>query len=318
MDSDRRQRPNDDLFADDLFRWTVAHIGYRWVRSRIHRDRNARWQLLTENTEWGNEIEEKRYSPLCVPELFERLARTEPTDEGILTFANQFGLLGVEQPIDLLDTEGDIRYGETFHDWESKIRAIRIAVSLWRVVQNDQAALRDHFTWRSDGKLHGWEFVWKEKDSYGKLRHFIPSGPRTRATDDITRAAKIVIGRMADEVLLDQCATRLLWSQAQNKLVVRIVPKSLLGAAWWQFSRAVVGEIKYKTCKACPKPMEISLDGISHYKNREFCSSACKQRFYREKVKKAKELHKQGVSVRKIADQLETERETVKGWLSNK
>ena len=90
---------------------------------------------------------------------------------------------------------------------------------------------------------------------------------------------------------------------------------------WWQFARAVCGEVQYRQCKnkSCGKPIEIGKDTSKRFiKTREFCSPACKQQDQRARVKLAKELKSHGKSVNQIAKQLDTKPKVITNWLTKK
>ena len=57
-------------------------------------------------------------------------------------------------------------------------------------------------------------------------------------------------------------------------------------------------------------PFEVSGD-----KGAKFCKNACRFKAYRSRQAQAKQFAKAGMSMSKIAEELNTEVETVKGWI---
>jgi hypothetical protein len=90
-------------------------------------------------------------------------------------------------------------------------------------------------------------------------------------------------------------------------------PRSLIGAAWLQLARAVAGEKDYRTCVVCGRWFEVS-PAVNRI-DRSTCSNACRQRQYRQRKERARELARKGKSVRLIAAELDTDMKTVRGWV---
>jgi hypothetical protein len=95
-------------------------------------------------------------------------------------------------------------------------------------------------------------------------------------------------------------------------------PSSLLAAMWLQLALAIVGQKRFPACKACGRLFEISTEQSGFRSHREFCTEVCKTNHYRARKRRALELAHEGTTLRAIAAATETDKNTVRGWLSNR
>jgi len=86
--------------------------------------------------------------------------------------------------------------------------------------------------------------------------------------------------------------------------------------ALWCGPLAPPPQPELRACAVCQRPIKIGPGNFT--KARELCSPACKQRGHRNKVKRAKELHEQNWTAKKIAKELGTEPGAVTNWLNKK
>jgi len=91
------------------------------------------------------------------------------------------------------------------------------------------------------------------------------------------------------------------------------VPRNLISALWLQFVKAIVGNKQYKACVTCGKWIEVS--SAANRPDRRYCSEACKARHYRDRKEQAAKLATTGKRAATIAKELETDEQTVRGWL---
>src|SRR5262249_45147365 len=92
--------------------------------------------------------------------------------------------------------------------------------------------------------------------------------------------------------------------ECAGALALRVLPRTLLDAIWFQFGLAVSGHKKYRRCAVCQDWFELSPEVART--NRRFCSVACKNRAFRERKEHARRLHAGGKALRDIARELET------------
>jgi hypothetical protein len=97
-------------------------------------------------------------------------------------------------------------------------------------------------------------------------------------------------------------------------LGMQFAPKNLMAAIWLQFAQAIGGNKKFDRCAECQRPFEI---GAETRAGSKYCRSACRSKAYRNRIGRAKELHKQGRSSKQIPSLLGSDSKTVKGWLSS-
>jgi hypothetical protein len=129
---------------------------------------------------------------------------------------------------------------------------------------------------------------------------------------DLLPIAKDFIRELINERLTGSVNTQLIPTRDGDSSV-QMVPKTLLTALWLQFALEVAGRVEYIRCKSCRK--WYTPDG---HRDKVYCSPACKQRGHREKQAKARELKVEGWSVERIAEELGSDVDTIKKWISSK
>lgn len=111
------------------FVWRVATNGYRW-NSETAQDDDPK---LAVNSEWSY----REYQPLEeFSGLFRTFADTPLTRAGVLSFAQQYGLLGWWQRIDGADAI-DCLDMESFAFWCEQVQRMQRCVSTWDAAQKD-------------------------------------------------------------------------------------------------------------------------------------------------------------------------------------
>jgi hypothetical protein len=103
--------------------------------------------------------------------------------------------------------------------------------------------------------------------------------------DDLTTAALFVVEDFINDGLKGRVSAQMGWSHAHRRPMTQLIPDSLLGAMWLQFSMAVSRNIDFGHCLECRSWFEIS-PGTGR-PDKSYCSDACRMRAYRER-KKAK------------------------------
>ena len=95
-----------------------------------------------------------------------------------------------------------------------------------------------------------------------------------------------------------------------------LAPRSLLAAMWLQFALALRSAKEFRECKFCLRLFEISTEQTGFRSHREFCSDTCKTKDYRRRKQTAVKLARKGLPVSEIADRIETDKSTIRSWLS--
>jgi hypothetical protein len=116
----------------------------------------------------------------------------------------------------------------------------------------------------------------------------------------------MVIQTEINEHLSRDVAARILWNASGTALDPYFVPRTLLGAIWLQFARALVVPKKYRSCEVCGKVMEISTDPHSPLAKRAdalICGDRCRSQKSRDKRKTIR-LRREGHGWGRIQEQI--------------
>lgn len=236
---------------------------------------------------------ERRYRPLSDETgLFLMFAQLEPTQAGILSFATQYGLLGGRAEIRVAGTE---QVGELLHVWVEEIKAMRGVVGLWDAVRA--------------GRPNAVSTVLERGDPLSASN---VAGNRYRSGERI-EAAKVLIAETITDRLQGLVSPAVL--HQEGEVAFRVMPSSLLGALWLQCGLGVTGNREFRECRRakCGKWFELSPD--AYRTHRQFCSDPCRFRAYRQRQAEAMRLKGAGVPVREIAQRLDSDVKTVRGWV---
>lgn len=265
------------------FEWRVADNGYRWTADDL--------LFAPEGSSFEKKIkplEEEKYSG-----LFRTFAKTPTTKEGVLDFANKYGHLGTGAG----GVGGDIDFeweywdDEKWEEWERNVRCEETnppdmePFEFWsyHITRMRQCVK----TW---DKVQSGEAVEKEMQ---RLQVTVSNNLRGRVRVAFSRDPERIGG-----------------------FLLQIKPNTLLGALWLQLAETISGCRKHRACAACRNWFEVSPEMFR--KNRVYCSEECRSRAYRKRKEKARQLAKEGKTVKEIAAQLGSNAEAVRGWLKQK
>jgi hypothetical protein len=106
----------------------------------------------------------------------------------------------------------------------------------------------------------------------------------------------------------------MLWDLHGIRLNLRFLPSSLLSLLWMQFAFEVSGKVAYRECGSCRRWVRIGPDAART--SRLYCSNACRMRGLRDRQRAARALRSEGKSIEAIADELNSDAETIKKWVS--
>jgi len=279
--------------------WTRHKVGYQWVKGRAlseveisetskvgtverafpkhqldisalsfvrkHVGRSKQWLVAkATSTAQYNPLESIEGEP-----LFRLFATTEPSEEGIVQFAEQYGLLGVGLPIEKKD--GGIAYGEPLHLWQYEIKKMMEATEVY--------------------------FHAKEHDEDWLSEHVQQS---SLDTDNLVLLGHHFTFQLIEEALVLYSVTPLpVWSPylplEKPQVELKFQPKNLLAAMWLQFAQAVAGDVQYKHCKHCEKWLEISTGRQGKRSDAVFCSDKCRVKQHQGNIRSARRLHAEGM-----------------------
>ncbi len=252
----------------------------------------------------------------------------------ILKFADKWGMLGGDASVqvDLVDDEwkfiNDKKYlwAETPGIWLDEIIDMRMALEIWDMVRlKDREALHSLISWENGEVFWEYEvdctasdpsddsdFFWVGDIETGK-RHVNRSDGRHDAgyvstdeyhperRDNLTpgdpeSAARYIVGDLVNKGLEGRVSAQLGPRAGETSPVIRLVPDSLIGALWLQFTIAVDGNLDYKRCEECQMWLEIAPGAGRPDKN--YCSDACRMRAYRKRTKAKK--HTVSLTVKEV------------------
>jgi hypothetical protein len=320
------------------FPWQVAKDGYNWLDScPIGESGQDRRSFLTDGRPIGaGGLRVVQYQPLAAfPGLFRVFADTEPNHDGIKAFADRFGPLGGEiaKQIPLYDhlhAKGvPLGIGEPLGAWSTEILTMRFAIDIWEAARNgDVGRLERVISWTEDGS--GVQILSHPELPKGQL----PEAPARveRAWIAGTHLGDDVLGRFVrgdlvkpalhyvqstiNKKLEGRASPRLLWDAKRERLGLYIVPAGLIGALWLQFARAVERNSRFRQCAECGTWFELA-PGTARA-DKLYCSTPCRIKAYRKRQAEAARLHGEGRSIEDIARQLDSDPDTVRGWIERK
>jgi hypothetical protein len=320
------------------FRWQVAEGGYRWVDSHlIGESRHERRAFLTDGRPIGaGGFRVLQYQPLgAFSGLFRVFADTEPSHDGIKAFAGRFGLLGgdIAKRIPLYDEPSakdvPVGTGEALGAWNDEILIMRFAIHIWEAARNgDDAQLERVVFWTEDGS--GVQILSHPELPAGQLPEVPTRVERawiagTHLGDDVlgrfvrgdlVKPALHYVQSTVNKQLQGRASPLLLWDANGERLGLYIMPGGLVGALWLQFARAVERDSQFRQCAECGIWFELA-PGTARA-DKLYCSTPCRTKAYRKRQAEAVRLHAEGRSIEDIARQLESDPDTVRGWIERK
>jgi hypothetical protein len=329
------------------FVWTVNVGGYRWVRARplslgdaVDEEAPEADYLVEQPADGKTGYKVRSYQPLIdEPALFLTFAALESSPEQIRDFATRFGLLGDNLTQTIADAGrqwGDmtvshtvngheivhrVGLGELLSDWRQELRDMREAVEIWHMAEaGDTTSLSRHIRWSDDKKAVGYESD-PARPIAAPYHAKLLASPEHGAwaldvlpPGDVIGPALLFVQRVINEHLSPRASPQLSWDVRRGRPRLQVKPVGLIGALWLQFAQAVHGQVEYRSCRECGKWFEIHPDIARS--NRLFCSTACRSKAYRKRQEQARRLHAEGRDVLDIAERLESDIATVRGWLA--
>jgi hypothetical protein len=284
--------------------------GFKWVDARALANLDqqpSRYLVGATPYHVPQRIEE--YSPFKHrPALFKQLAEAEPTETGILTFANRHGLLGPGELLKLKSERTGVK-GEPLAVWTTAIGSLRELLCIWELARKgNQQALAEWIRWEGGAAIYrsphgGWEIISSQNVHAELLGRFTPG--------DLVQPALYFLQRAVNTELERHTTARLLWDA--SKLVMRISAKSLIGAIWLQLARAIEGGRDHRQCQYCRNWIEVGGNRTARADSK-FCSATCKANAHRRKKEEVRRLYAAGKPVREIADQMGVDDRKIREW----
>ena len=133
---------------------------------------------------------------------------------------------------------------------------------------------------------------------------------------DLVKPALHYVQSKINAKLEGRASPRLLWDAKRERLGLYIVPAGLVGALWLQFARAVERDSRFRQCAECGTWFELA-PGTARA-DKLYCSTPCRTKAYRKRQAEAARLHGEGRSHEDIARELDSDVDTVRGWIERK
>jgi hypothetical protein len=136
--------------------------------------------------------------------------------------------------------------------------------------------------------------------------------------NEVVEPAKCFVLRIINSYLGRAAQPVLLWDSKSKhrKVLLRYYPRSLLGAIALQFATAILSERATRICPVCQRYYEVTAQASRN--DRLTCSNRCRVRAYRDRQQKARELHREGWTKKRIAAELGSDVTKIKKWLQDK
>jgi hypothetical protein len=321
------------------FTWPVSTSGYQCVECR---DEQGKLIEVVVEPEYEDFI---RFSePLAEqPGLYRIFAELPLTEEGIISFADEWGQLLTSPDIGELANEEESGEeglftsamssswqgpGDTKEQWFKQIRTMKALTHVWDLIEkNDESGLREQMTaerlrfggneiqtvgvdFKEVPKPHQMCFV-NEEDLPGLFKR-LRSGR-------LREFARIALYDFVNRQLEDQVDPWIGRDSKTGKPVIRFTPKHLQAALWFQFANAIAGgEKTVRRCPNCQRYFNVN-EGNAGRRSRSdkaWCSDSCRAAAYRDRREHALTLHKQGKTPNEIARELGAKEKSVRSWIT--
>jgi endogenous inhibitor of DNA gyrase (YacG/DUF329 family) len=315
------------------FEWQREAGGYQWrnVASR---------RVLVARHSGGRVVTYRPFSKEYSG-LFRTFGALDRTPEGVLEFANRYGMLGY--PITRKFPAGSIVDASLV--MPSQIQAPGVPPTEWGALVNDypretlsairamsEAGQLDDAFLLSMATLHqlaeaqslrlqpdeflGEEFQWNEPPrDEGAWTWTSQSVIFARLVSGIDGNNSLLHQGLVNRGLTRTAAPHLEWSETERTFSLRLCPRSLLGAMYLQIALASTHAQQFKKCPVCGKPIDVSRSSSGARADAVFCSQACKSKDYRTRQADARRLAAAGHRPSEIAKQVRSDERTVLKWI---
>ena len=316
-----------------LFTCHLPKAGFRWLETHPipPTDQNRAWFLTVGREPGMRSGGGPTYNPLEERTgLFRVFADTEPSRDSIKVFAERFGSLGGNRRtwVPLYDEPRNGGYAgawsEAHRAWRDEIMAMRRSVDLWEAARRGETReLERKICWTEDHSsvrfnIHpgltpsepmqlaqgSFSSVIAERGD-GILERFVPG--------DLVQPALFYVQRLVNQHLRTRVSPRLLWDEHETRLRLHLVPEGLVGALWLQFAKAIENDSEFRRCAECNIWFELA-PGTAR-SDKLYCSNACRTKAYRRRRAEAVRLHAEGRTVVEIAEHVQADVESVRGWV---
>jgi hypothetical protein len=292
--------------------WYLSETVYRWETGTKVADLNAasdsgdqsaaRMQrFLVEDDPW-RDVRVRPYDPMLdQPALFRTFAAVEPTEVSILHFVAEFGTLGTGE-LAVSHAGAELLPGEALTTWVAEITDMRRAVQLWDWLrERNLAELQKHFRWKRDEPGQCQLFYdshpdfppdetpeWPDHRSEGMIFPWevFAGRPSIIPEGNVVLATRAYLHQFVNFKLWSKVSPRILFDARSMETVLRFKPTNLLSCLWLQFAETMAGGKRQEQCPVCKRYFEVAGSKWKR-RDRRYCSAACRNRAYRERLAEA-------------------------------
>jgi hypothetical protein len=332
-----REAEETEMMEFCSFAWPVFDGGYECLEVVDHESGKLD-HVSVEPTDFSDSVRLKK--PLLDnPSLFREFAELPLTEEGILSFANEWGQLLTRPDLDLEaeeESEDDDRVpacdsttfdepGDVTDHWYQQIKRMRALVRVWDLIQEgDEAGLAQVMKAQRLGGLQTVGVDFTEIPEPRRLtyinREDLPDHLRRLKAGRLQEFAKLALYEHVNGQFEDRCSPWIAPDPDTREPVLRLTPRNLEAALWFQFADAIAGKKKLRQCPRCKRYFAVSEQGKGRRSrsDRVWCSDACRIAGFLERRETALLLHQQGKSKAEIARQLGVKESSLKKWIESR
>ncbi len=195
------------------------------------------------------------------------------------------------------------------------------------VQQQDETALARHIEWKD--ALPGGPVVYYHSHPELKAGAKSPEGDAPVSDPvlpapledfepfDVVTPAKVYLLQQLHQHLHDAAGkvqVGMAWDARRAQPAVSYVCPTLLSMVWLQFATVVNEGLVFNRCPECGTWFEVA-PGAART-SRQYCSTGCRSKAYRERQDRARRMHTEGMSFEAIAEALGSDAATVKRWIT--
>ena len=206
------------------------------------------------------------YYPLETEAALSRQFAAVQDADGVMAFANQYGLLGLEGVPRYRRKYDEIhKFGERVDDWLDEADQLRDIYEVWGAVcaaeQGDERKLRGLFMW---GGMTRPDYKWTQncvpvlirKSARRMLNQDRFPAIRLKR-EELLRKSRLFIAATFNRKMNGMASPTLLLD-LKDGLHPHSQPASLLGALWLEFGQVASGERRQIICEICKRWMDVT------------------------------------------------------------
>ena len=342
-DTEQRRRGIDPALRLVQYRHLVHKEGYEWrPERRVFTGDMTGWKpakLAADDCVLAPRAAAKGRTDAVAerlePSAYLQFISTPATQDGVLAFANKYGLLGFPDgagAVAIRQRPGlpVILGAERLQAWQRQLTEMGRAVELWRMIHDARDGrpqdLARHIQWRPvKGGVRTPRYVSGPVPGYAG-----PAGAHIGLPQTLQPGSPLLASFQQDELVapalyylyelvtahgqLSAKIDSVFTAGSQQEAALFYFPESHLAALWHQFAEAIFARRQCRRCWICRTWMSISAAGTGNRSLRRTCSDKCRTQL-RLNRQEAGKLRDEGETLQAIAHKFATDEATVQNWL---